>query len=332
MRQRYIDWNPHGATQAMILKANEVISEMRAQGYTLTLRQLYYQFVARGWLANKQQNYKRLGDILNKSRLAGLIDWDSIEDRIRVMRERAHWEHPNDVIKSAAHSWGMDLWKGQSYRPEVWIEKDALASVAERVCVKWDVPLLVCRGYTSQSAMKEAADRFVDWLNGRAAVPANSDSGRAAEEGRAPAQPIVFYLGDHDPSGIQMAHDINGRLRMFTGQNNILRRIALTMKQVEQFNPPPNPAKETDSRYKQYVDEFGEECWELDALHPKFIAQTIEKAIKSVVELEQWKARQALQEAHRSDIQNAADHWPKVATFVKGLVAEEDETQEESNS
>lgn len=329
MKARYISWNPSASTLDMIAKAEEIINELRAQGYTLTLRQLYYQFVAKGLLPNKQQNYKRLGDILNKARLAGWIDWESIEDRVRTMRKRSHWDHPRGVMKSAAASWGMDLWRGQKYRPEVWIEKDALAGVAERVATKWDVPMLVCRGYTSQSAMYDAGERFNDWIKGREESEGEEDGETVTIPGREPAQPIIFYLGDHDPSGIQMAEDIDKRMEMFTSESGLVRRIALNMDQVRRHNPPPNPAKETDSRFAQYVAVHGSKCWELDALHPKVIAETIEKAIKSVLDEDMWKARKAIQEGHRGNLVTAAKRWDEVAAYLETHDAPTDDREEE---
>lgn len=302
----YLNWRPSGKVLAKVMKAREIIEELASEGYTLTLRQLYYQFVSKGLIPNKQKEYKKLGYLLNKARLAGLIDWDSVEDRIRVMKGRAHWDNPADIIAGARDGFSMDLWVGQTYRPEVWIEKDALAGIAERVCGKWDVPMLVCRGYTSQSAMNDAGDRFKGHL--------------ASKQGAKGFYiPRIIYLGDHDPSGIQMGQDIEKRMEMFTGLGGCVSRVALTMAQVREYNPPPNPAKETDSRFGQYVEQYGQECWELDALHPKVIAATIEKAIVRLVDKPKWNARHALQEQHRTDLELASKHWGRCVSLVRQL-------------
>ena len=66
---------------AIIDQANEIIDEYQADGYDLTLRQLYYQFVARNLIPNSQSEYNKLGTAINNGRLAGLIDWDAIKDR-----------------------------------------------------------------------------------------------------------------------------------------------------------------------------------------------------------------------------------------------------------
>ncbi len=225
-----------------IARANQILEEYAEKGYDLTLRQLYYQFVARGLIANNMREYKNLGSIINDGRLCGLIDWDHIVDRTRNVRSNAHWERPHDIIEACARQFQFDKWSDQESRIEVWIEKDALVGVVERVCTQLDIPYFSCRGYVSQSEIHEAAlDRFKPW----------ADAGQ---------QVVILHLGDHDPSGIDMTRDIESRLHIF-GADVDMRRIALNMAQVRQYNPPPNPAKITDSRATKYIEEHGDESW-----------------------------------------------------------------------
>jgi len=91
-------------TLAMIQVANDIIEEYAAMGFSLTLRQLYYQFVARGLIPNSERSYKNLGVIINDGRLAGLIDWDAIEDRTRNLQGNPHWNDPASIVRSAASS------------------------------------------------------------------------------------------------------------------------------------------------------------------------------------------------------------------------------------
>lgn len=289
-------------SREIIRRANEIIEDYRQQGLDLTLRQVYYQFVSRGWIPNNQAEYKRLGSVLNDARMGGEMDWDAIEDRTRNLRANPHWGEPSDIIESAAHSYREDLWANQDHYVEVWIEKDALVGVLDAVCPKNDVPYFSCRGYTSQSEMWAAAMR----LN------------RAARSGR---QPVVIHLGDHDPSGVDMSRDIRDRLNLFSrakfedaprfdrGWQPVeidVRRIALTMTQVGEHNPPPNPAKLTDARAQGYIAEYGEESWELDALEPRTLIGLIQAEIDSCRDMERWDDAVAKQEANRSKIMRAA--------------------------
>src|ERR1051325_11872822 len=100
----------------IIAQANEIIATYQAQGYQLTLRQLYYQFVSRDLISNKVSEYKRLGSIINDARLAGEIDWLSIEDRTRNLSSAAHWMNPANIVDACAQQFRIDKWANQPYR------------------------------------------------------------------------------------------------------------------------------------------------------------------------------------------------------------------------
>lgn len=255
-------------------KANEIITEYMAKGFDITLRQLYYQFVARALIPNKQSEYDRLGMIINSARLAGMVDWNAIVDRTRQIRRNSHWDNPGEIIDSCARSFMLDRWADQPTRVEVWVEKDALVGVMQSVCNPLDVPYFSCRGYTSASEMWRGARRLLRHLEGGQDV-------------------VIVHLGDHDPSGIDMTRDIIERLNLFTkaGISNGLakvERIALNFAQVEELDLPPNPAKLSDSRAKAYIADFGRSSWELDALDPEYLQRIISKTVSLFRDEDKW--------------------------------------------
>lgn len=289
MKHQFINKQFRTAGLLLIDQANDIIEEYRRQGYNLTLRQLYYQFVARDLIPNTMQSYKRLGSVISDARLAGLIDWDAIEDRTRNLESVSTWDSASEIIGICADQFKCDKWENQDYRLEVWIEKEALIGVIERVCDKWDVPYFACRGYNSQSEQHKAGRRFYHYQrNGQI--------------------PVVIHLGDHDPSGINMTEDNLARLSMFAGLPVEVKRIALNMDQVEQYNPPPNYAKESDSRYESYCQMFNTtECWELDALEPSMINDLIEDQIDMYRDKDKWQDRVDFEESVKTQIQEIAD-------------------------
>lgn len=286
----------------IIDKANQIIAEYRQAGLRLTLRQLYYQFVARDLIANKQSEYKRLGSIVNDARLAGLIDWHAIEDRTRNIRSNAHWDDPADIIEAASRSFALDKWEGQRRRVEVWIEKDALVGVIEEVCQDLDVSWFSCRGYVSQSEMWDAAQRLIG----------HSKQGQ---------HPLILHLGDHDPSGIDMSRDILDRICLFMESHGHeaaeIKRIALTEAQVDQYSPPPNPAKVTDSRAPKYIARYGRESWELDALEPTVLVNLIRREVRRVMDADAWNARYEEQEEQRKQLTEASRRWTDVVSYLE---------------
>lgn len=285
----YVERKFSASSQEMIDHANTIIEEYAAQGYDLTLRQLYYQFVSRDLIPNNQQSYKRLGSIINDARLAGLIDWSRLVDRTWNLHALSHWSSPSEIVSACANQYRIDKWATQPHRIEVWIEKEALAGVFERVCDELDVPFFSCRGYTSQSEMWAAGQRLKGIVKRK-------------------QKPIILHFGDHDPSGVDMTRDITDRLALFMGGVR-LERLALNMDQIQQYQPPPNPAKTTDARAEGYIAKYGDDSWELDALEPDVLANLVRDFVLNVRVETRWKAAEAKERKAKAQLAAVADQW-----------------------
>jgi hypothetical protein len=271
----------------IINRAEDIISEYGDAGYDLTLRQLYYQFVARGFIPNKDSEYKKLGSIIGDARLAGLINWDSIVDRTRFVRTNPHWDSPKDIVEACATQFRLDTRSTQDNYMEVWIEKDALIGVIENICRKLDIPYFSCRGYVSLSTMWQAALH------------------RIIPEGRKGKKTYILHLGDHDPSGIDMSRDIQDRMQLFGCAVKVIR-LALNMNQVEELNPPPNPTKLSDSRCASYIAKYGNESWELDSLSPDYLVSLIREKVNDLTDQREWNRQKKAQELHRKTLRKLA--------------------------
>lgn len=301
---KYKEINFSGDKLAIVKQAVALIQQYRSQGYTLTLRQLYYQFVARDafpqtWAdkvtgsTNNERSYKKLGDIIADARLAGLIDWTAIEDRTREVAGNPHWDSPADIVEVCSRQFQLDKWLDQKNRVEVWVEKDALEGVVAQAARRLDVQYFSCRGYASATSLWDAGQRLKKYA-------------------AAGQTPIILHLGDHDPSGIDMSRDIEERVSMFMDEHwerLKFKRIALNMNQIEQYAPPPNPAKATDARYSRYVEEYGEECWELDALEPSVLDALIEAEVLKHRDEKKFSAQKEQEDEHRANLALAAEHW-----------------------
>lgn len=299
MKIKYQSTNFAADKLAKINTANEIIEEYTAKGFGLTLRQLYYQFVSRGLIPNNEREYKKLGDAVSDGRMAGLLDWNMITDRMRQIERTTTWSDPAEILSAVAKQFKLPKWDRQPYYVEAWIEKDALVGVIEPTCRDLEIPYMACRGYMSISSIWEAGyERFKPQL----------------QRGK---ECLLLYLGDHDPSGIDMTRDIFDRMKTFAGSGVTVQRLALSYDQVQEFNPPPNPTKLTDSRAGGYLAEYGETCWELDALEPEYIANLVEEAVLAVRDEELWDEAMGEQEAHREDLRNTANYWDQVAEFTR---------------
>jgi hypothetical protein len=315
---------------AVVQAADAICQQYRRQGYRLTLRQLYYRFIAtdafpdsryftddkrdpgnssgRG-TKNCQANYKWLGSLVADGRVDGLIDWNDIEDRGRESAGGdAGWPGPETAMDAYARGYGITHWDGQDWHIEAWVEKDALSDVIARAASPWDVSYTACKGSPSHSLVHEAARRMRSF----------EDQGIRTK---------ILYLGDHDPTGLDIPRDLQERMRLFRSKCEI-EPIALTMDQVQQYDPPPNYAKDSDSRYARYVEEYGTDCWELDALEPQVLVDLVDEHIQEHIDQDLRQERLDQEERERSVLTAIGDNWTEVQQYLQRegyLDADEDE-------
>lgn len=292
---------------AMIGVINGILEEYRRQNFRLSLRQTYYQLVARDFIPNTPRSYKNMGNLVSDARQAGLIDWSMIEDRGRETVTVNHWTTPSEILRACANQYRIDKWLTQPYHIEVMVEKDALSGVLEPTCRDLDIPITANKGYSSSSTMYEIGKRLA-----------------AAHRG---GQDVtVIYLGDHDPSGIDMTRDVDERLKMYSRVEGIeVVRVALNYEQVEVLHPPENPAKETDARFAEYAERFGVSSWELDAVEPVQLAQLVRDAVMARRDEGEWKSALRTEQTMRNHLTKLADDYDADQTSED----DEDEGQDE---
>lgn len=342
-----------GEAKNIVDLAIAIIEDYESQGYKLSLRQLYYQLVSRNAVENTEKSYKRVGDIIADARMAGLCDWDMIEDRGRACVTPPHWESPAQIVSACARSYRIDKWATQPVFCEVMVEKQALEGVLEPVCNRLDIPFTANKGYSSVTMMYHTGRKLREEFLARCRakivregdttiIPAKfigdarghafglwmAENGyteehlpvRLSAKGIKAGLPriVVFYLGDHDPSGIDMTRDVAARLGTFSDCTPIeVRRLALNMDQIEELQPPENPAKITDSRARKYIDLFGPSSWELDAVSPEQLARLVEDAVAKLRNSEAWSKALAKEESERRVLADIVASLKKPANKTK---------------
>ena len=263
---------------------NSIIEEYANDGYVLTLRQLYYQLVSRDIIPNKIQEYAKLSTLLVKGRMAGVVDWDAIEDRIRIPFLPYWVTGIEDAINNTVSQYRLNRQEGQKVYIELWVEKDALSGVLKRVTKKYHINLMVNRGYSSCTAMHDAHERLE-----RVGYPCT--------------RKIILYLGDHDPSGLDMIRDIQERLNEFGSDVEVIP-IGITQQQIKKYNPPTNPAKIKDPRAKWYIEQYGNTSWEVDALNPEILNNLVKKNIEKFIDMDLFNEQLEKEEEDKEELQN----------------------------
>jgi hypothetical protein len=304
MKDAFIEKNFSPDSLDLISVINRILDKYADMHYKLSLRQVYYQLVAGDLIPDKWRDkdtgstnnfraYKNVGSLVSDARQAGYIDWAMIEDRGRETVTPNHWKSPADIVKAAAEQYRIDKWEEQPVHVEVMVEKDALSGILEPVCRSLDVSLTANKGYSSSSSMYEIGQRLAEL----------HDNG---------TELVILYLGDHDPSGLDMGRDVQERLCLYSrlGESDVdVQRIALNMDQIRRWNPPVNPVKDSDARSGAYHAAYGDNCWELDAVEPAQLAKLVTDAVHSRLDIPMWNAAVRREEKMRQDLQDFADTY-----------------------
>jgi hypothetical protein len=301
-KEKFIEIAFRRKTVDLIQKANVILSANVEAGYTMTLRQLYYQLVQAGIIENNKNSYERLGSVMNDARRAGLVDWAAIEDRGRNLNRWTLYTDPKNFLDNMIRYYLEDIWRDQDTYVETWIEKDALIGVLERPCGHYRVPYFACRGYPSTSELYLASKRF----------------DRKMREGK---RVVLLYLGDHDPAGVDIPRSNQENLDLFCYNSGVeLKRIALNMDQIEEQGiVSDQTTKIGDSKSLGYEDTYGTDtCWELDALTNQFIDDLVRAEIEALLsDPEMFQQRRDEEEANETLLREVADDYDAVRRYLK---------------
>ncbi len=245
-------------TLDLIEQAHGVLQEYNP----MTLRQVYYQLVARHMINNKRNEYQRLSNALVKARQQGIIPWSWLEDRVRQPQAVSTWQDLPDFIETVKSAYRKSIWEKQPQYLEVWLEKDALSGVFAKITEHYGITLVVGRGYNSWSAYREAALRF-----NKLHKPVS-----------------ILYFGDFDPSGEDIVRALQESLNFF-GISPEIEKVALTMQDVTDYDLPPDFTKKTDSRSAAFIKKYGDLAVELDALPLPMLRDRIKNNIESNLDM-----------------------------------------------
>lgn len=299
MARRVFTWT--GKQLDKLNKVTEILTEL-SDYKPLTLRQIYYQLVGKGYIENKVSQYTMLSNLLKWARIDGYIAWEDIEDRVRAFHDLTGWENSENFIQAHLRNflrgYTRNLLQTQDKYIEIWIEKDALSSIFTRVAEPYTVPVVVCRGFSSVSFLNDFRVRL------------NNYEDRIS---------LMLYFGDLDPSGVEMLTAMKTTLMEELGVNEIeFKRVALLKDDIYTYHLPHNPdaLKRTDTRAKKHLETYGNLAVELDALRPDILERKIKDAIEAEIDIEAFKNEV---EKHNEELDKLNNLQKRVMRFTASV-------------
>lgn len=299
MARREFKW-----TDKQISKLEKVkeIFEQWANYLPLTLRQVFYQLVSKEIIENTVSQYTMLSNLLKHARIDGLISWENMTDRVRTFYSGIGWKDKNEFIENHLNrfleNYERHLMNKQDKFIEVWLEKDALSSIFSHLTSQYCISTVVCRGFASVTFLNAFSDR----------VKYYQSIGK---------KPVMLYFGDFDPSGAEMLPAMKETVTKEMGTNDIeFKRIALTKQDIVDYSLPHNAkaVKKSDTRYKKFVEKFGEYAIELDALPPNILEQKIKTAIENEIDIDLFNSQM---EIEKQEVESLTSIKSKVIELLK---------------
>jgi hypothetical protein len=256
----------------------------------ITIRHLYYRLVGLGSIPKTEPAYKNLCQHLTKWRRSRDISFSDFIDGTRWHIKDRTFDGVTDALENTVTNYRRDLWSTQNFYVEVWVEKDAVASIVSSVANSFGVPVFVCRGFASVSSLSDAAETF-----------------RAA--GKNGKTCVIYHLGDYDPSGVAAGESVKKAMRDDFNADVMFVRIAVTPEQIENYNLPTRPTKES-SHSKNWT---GGDCVELDAMSRQEIEQLVESSITKLIDQREWNTLKKTEELERAGLTQFFANWRSAA-------------------
>jgi hypothetical protein len=253
----------------------------------ITGRGIGYKLFTLGLIPSMARSeMQRVYRLLKEAREEGDIPWEWIVDETREIERTPTWDNPADFVRTVSRAYRRDFWNQQPVRCEVWSEKGTVRGVLAPVLDEYGAGFRVLHGFSGATTIHDVAE---------------DDDGRPL---------IVLYVGDYDPSGLYMSeHDLPDRLAKYGGDHVSLKRIALRREHTADLPSFPASDKKDDTRHKWFVRDFGDRCWELDALDPNDLRRLVEEGIRNEIEPISWERCAVVEKAEQESLRGVLDSW-----------------------
>ncbi len=269
------------------IRLMDAMYDIAEAAHPITGRGVGYKLFTAGLVPSMSTNdMKKVYRLLKIAREQGAIPWEWIVDETRELEQVASWRNATEYVQAVRRSYRRDAWADQPVRVEVWSEKGTIRGVLGPILDEYGVGFRVMHGFGSATSLYGAAQEEQD------------------------RELVVLYVGDWDPSGLYMsAHDLPDRLEKYGGEHVLVERIALLPEDLEILPSFPASTKKSDTRYRWFTSEYGDRCWELDAMDPNDLRDRVEHSIVAEIEPAAWQRYLTTQAAEQGSLEHLLDQW-----------------------
>lgn len=272
------------------IRLRQAIQDIVEERAPITVRGIAYGLFVGGFIPSMEtRDTQKVSRNATAMREDGDLDWRDIVDDSRVPSRALVWTDIDERIHHAASGYRKDYWQDQPTIVEVWSEKATVKGVLQPVLDKWGVTFRNLKGFGSFTSVKQAAEESLhNYFNEQSTH--------------------ILYIGDHDPSGLYMSEvDLPRRLERY-GASLSMQRVAVT---AQDFHLPKFSAdtKKKDKRYPWFVDRFGKDCWELDAIDPNDLRERVSEQIESCINLLRWERMVSVEQAEMESMRDFLTKW-----------------------
>ena len=273
-------------TKAEIAMLEEALLAIVQEQHPMTVRQVFYQAVSRGLVPKTEVAYQTVVvRLLVRLRKQGRMPYGWIVDETRWVRKPVSFTGLDAALQHVVEYYRRDLWAEAPVHVEIWCEKEALAGVLYEETYRFDVPLMVTKGYPSHSFLYGAAQDIL-----RRGKPT-----------------FLYYFGDYDPTGKDIPRYIETTLRELAPSAEIhFERVAVTPEQIVDWNLPTRPTKKTDTRAKRFGDE---RSVELDAIPPDMLRGLVQECICRHIDKKYLERMAVIEYRERKELKRFAQLW-----------------------
>jgi hypothetical protein len=260
--------------------------------WPVTIRQLFYRMIGVAGIVNDARSYKLLSRVMTKARRDGRCPREWICDRTRPTYEPSVWKNPREYAEAVKQGYRRDYWQSQPYHLEIWSEKDTVTGSIQDLTNELGITVRVGRGFNSETRVFEIAQIL-------------------AQTGK---PNVVLFLGDHDASGRDIERDWKKRLLDNGSRPFELRRVAIHAGDIKKFKLPPQRVKSNDSRASKFIQKYGEQCVELDALPPTELRRRLRAVVEGYLDRMAWDRAIAVEKVELKNIVETVSQWPTLGS------------------